>query len=68
MRYAVVAEKPTVYSIGKDFKDDGGQVDARLGVQPGDYLFVLTPRPGTNLTPAPDLPTAPGHIHPDHLR
>ncbi len=45
LRYAVVAEKPTIYSIGKDLKDDGGQADWKQGTQPGDYLFVLTQSP-----------------------
>jgi hypothetical protein len=44
LRYAVVAGKPTVYSIGSDGKDDGGQTDWNYGRQPGDFLFVLTPR------------------------
>jgi len=51
LRYALVSGKPTVYSTGKDLKDDGGQADWQYGRQPGDYLFTLTPRPGTRLTP-----------------
>jgi hypothetical protein len=44
LRFAMVAGKPTVYSVGKDLKDDGGQMDWKFGQQPGDYLFVLPPR------------------------
>lgn len=53
LRYAVVGGKPTIYSIGKDLKDDGGQADWKSGTQPGDFLFVLSPRPDTKLTPPP---------------
>ena len=44
LRFALVAGKPTVYSVGKDLKDDGGQADWKFGQQPGDYLFVLPPK------------------------
>jgi hypothetical protein len=43
MRFAVVAGKPTVYSVGRDGKDDGGALDWKFGQQPGDFLFVLPP-------------------------
>ena len=41
LRWAIVAGMPTVYSVGKDRKDDGGQADWQFGKQPGDYLFLL---------------------------
>lgn len=41
LRYALVEGKPTIYSIGKDLKDDGGRIDAKFGDEPGDFLFVL---------------------------
>jgi hypothetical protein len=44
LRFAMVVGQPTVYSVGKDLKDDGGQADWKFGQQPGDYLFVLPPR------------------------
>ncbi|HUG68090.1 MAG TPA: hypothetical protein VMM76_10070 [Pirellulaceae bacterium] len=64
MRYAILGGKPTVYSVGKDLKDDGGEADWKHGQQPGDYLFVLAPRPGSSLTPpkavaAPPKPAEP---------
>lgn len=43
LRYATVAGRPTIYSIGKDLKDDGGKSDWKHGTQPGDYLFALHP-------------------------
>jgi len=51
MRYAIIDGKPTVYSVGKDLNDDGGRADWRYGQQPGDYLFSLTPLPGTGPRP-----------------
>jgi hypothetical protein len=48
--YVLLSGKPTVYSTGKDLKDDGGQTDWQHGSRPGDYLFPLTPRPETRLT------------------
>ncbi|MCI0465426.1 MAG: hypothetical protein L0Y57_00205 [Beijerinckiaceae bacterium] len=44
LRFATVGGQPTVYSVGKDLKDDGGQADWKFGQQPGDYRFVLPPR------------------------
>ncbi|HEX5104467.1 MAG TPA: hypothetical protein VFV87_11680 [Pirellulaceae bacterium] len=44
LRLATVGGQPTVYSVGKDLKDDGGQADWKFGQQPGDYRFVLPPR------------------------
>ena len=44
LRYAVVDGKPTIYSVGKDLKDDGGRLDWKGGAQPGDCLFILAPR------------------------
>jgi hypothetical protein len=44
LRFATVAGRPTIYSVGEDLKDDGGQTDWKFGAQPGDYLFVLPPR------------------------
>jgi hypothetical protein len=41
LRFATVDGKPTVYSVGKDLKDDGGQADWDYGQKPGDILFVL---------------------------
>lgn len=41
LRYVIVAGKPIVYSVGKDRIDQQGEVDARDGLQPGDYLYVL---------------------------
>ena len=43
IRMTVIAGKPTVYSVGKDGDDDGGQLDWNFGRQPGDYLFTLPP-------------------------
>lgn len=51
MCYAIVSGKPTVYSTGKDLQDDRGRADWKHGTQPGDYLFPLTPRPGTRINP-----------------
>jgi hypothetical protein len=41
LKYALVEDKPTIYSIGKDLQDDGGQVDWKASTQPGDFLFVM---------------------------
>jgi hypothetical protein len=51
MRYVVSGEKLTVYSTGKDLKDDGGQTDWKYGEQPGDFLFAMTSRPETKPRP-----------------
>ncbi|MBC8868879.1 MAG: hypothetical protein H8E44_05650 [Planctomycetes bacterium] len=51
MCYAIIDGKPTVYSVGKDLKDDGGRTDWKYGQQPGDYLLPLTPLPGTGPRP-----------------
>ena len=44
LRFTTVAGRPTIYSVGKDMKDDGGLADWKFGAQPGDYLFVLPSR------------------------
>jgi hypothetical protein len=44
LRYAIIDGKPIIYSVGKDLQDDGGRIDWKQGTQPGDCLFVLTPR------------------------
>ncbi len=41
MRYKVIDGKPVVYSVGRDRKDDGGEVDWKYGQQPGDYIFRI---------------------------
>jgi hypothetical protein len=51
LRFALVDGTPIVYAVGKDIQDDGGRADWKFGQQPGDYLFVFTPRPETKLTP-----------------
>jgi hypothetical protein len=43
LKFAMIDGRATIYSVGKDFKDDGGRVDWKLGTAPGDYLFVLAP-------------------------
>jgi hypothetical protein len=47
LRFAQVDCRATIYSVGNDFKDDGGRMDWKHGTQPGDYLFVLSPLSGT---------------------
>jgi hypothetical protein len=44
LRFSVLTGQPVIYSIGNDFKDDGGRVDWKQGTVPGDYLFPLVPR------------------------
>ncbi len=51
MRFAIVNRKATVYSTGKDLKDDGGRSDWKFGTQPGDYLFAMGPLPGVRPRP-----------------
>jgi hypothetical protein len=41
MRYTLLEGKPLVYSVGQDLNDDGGRLDWKYGVQPGDYLFPI---------------------------
>ena len=48
MKYTILDGKATVYSTGKDLKDDGGRIDWNLGQQPGDYIFQLAPLPETS--------------------
>jgi hypothetical protein len=41
MLYKVIDNKPIVYSVGYDRKDDGGVVDWDNGKKPGDFIFRI---------------------------
>ena len=41
MRLAVLDGKPVIYSVGRDGRDDGGQKDSKLDMQPGDLIYRL---------------------------
>jgi hypothetical protein len=41
LRYALIDDRPTVYSVGSDQRDDGGRLDWKYGFQPGDFLFRI---------------------------
>jgi hypothetical protein len=56
LKYALVDNKPTIYSVGKDLQDDGGQVDWRSSTQPGDFLFVLTAPTAAKAATTPAAP------------
>jgi len=68
LKYSVINGKPTIYSVGKDLKDDGGKVDWNLGKQPGDFLFVLSLRTDTKLTPPPVAAATPAKSAPPATR
>lgn len=51
LKYSVVNGRPTIYSVGQDLKDDGGNTDLQPGSPTRDILFVLTPRPQASPTP-----------------
>ena len=42
-RMTVIDEKPVIYSIGRDGKDDGGQKDSKFDTQAGDLIYQLPP-------------------------
>jgi hypothetical protein len=40
MRLAILNGRPIIYSVGKDGRDDGGQIDSKQDVQPsGDLIY-----------------------------
>jgi hypothetical protein len=41
LRFLTIAGSPTIYSVGKDLKDDGGLVDSNHDRAPGDLIFRL---------------------------
>ena len=43
MRVAVLDGQPAVYSVGKDGRDDGGQIDSKYDTLPGDLIYRLRP-------------------------
>ncbi len=54
MKLAWRDNRPVVYSIGPDGKDDKGKVDWNFGRQPGDILFRLPRRKQGRFPPAGD--------------
>lgn len=41
LRYVLRGERPVVYAIGKDLKDDGGAVDSKKETEAGDIVLQL---------------------------
>ncbi len=41
LRLAIIDEKPVIYSIGKDGRDDGGRIDSNYDRKPGDQAYRL---------------------------
>lgn len=39
LKYTLVGGRPTVYSVGSDLVDQGGNQDWKSGQQPGDFIF-----------------------------
>jgi hypothetical protein len=45
LRSKIFGVDPVVYSVGKDGKDDGAQLDWNWGRTKGDFIFRLPPLP-----------------------
>jgi hypothetical protein len=39
--HVIQQDRPVVYSVGSDQKDDGARIDWDFGKQPGDFIFKL---------------------------